>query len=136
MLADFRRRASVSRLDLDGLTATGVAEFLEGAAGHELDAAGTALAAAVFRETAGNPFFIGEVLRHLAESGALVQRDGAWTSDLDLDELGIPEGIREVVGRRLNRLSETSGRALSTAADRRARLRGRAGGPGRRPPRR
>ena len=116
VLADFRRRPTVSRLDLDGLTAAGVAQFLEGAAGHELDPAGSALAAAVFRETAGNPFFIGEVLRHLAESGALVQRDGAWTSDLDLDDLGIPEGIREVVGRRLTRLSDTSGRALSAAA--------------------
>lgn len=116
MLADFRRRPSVSRLDLDGLTAAGVSEFLETAAGHQLDDAGTALAGAVFRETAGNPFFIGEVLRHLAESGALVQRDGAWTSELDLDELGIPEGIREVVGRRLTRLSDTTGRALSSAA--------------------
>jgi len=116
MLADFRRRDAVVRVDLVGLTADGVAEFLETAAGHELDAAGTALAEAVYRETAGNPFFIGEVLRHLAESGALVQRDGAWTSDLDLHDLGIPEGIREVVGRRLTRLSDTSGRALSAAA--------------------
>jgi len=115
-LADFRRRPVVSRLDLVGLTAEGVSDFLTGAAGHELDEPGRALAEAVYRETAGNPFFIGEVLRHLAESGALVQRDGTWTSDMTLQEVGIPEGIREVVGRRLNRLSEASGKVLSAAA--------------------
>ncbi len=116
MLADFRRRDSVSRLDLVGLNAGGVEAFLERAAGHTLDEAGAALAAAVHSETAGNPFFVGEVLRHLAESGAIVQRDGVWTSDLGLDQVGIPEGIREVVGRRLNRLSDDAGRVLAAAA--------------------
>lgn len=116
MLADFRRRDSVSRLDLVGLNAGGVEAFLERAAGHTLDEAGAALAAAVHQETAGNPFFVGEVLRHLAESGAIVQRDGVWTSDLGLDQVGIPEGIREVVGRRLNRLSDDAGRVLAAAA--------------------
>ena len=67
-------------------------------------------------ETSGNPFFVGEVLRHLAESGAIVERDGAWTSDLDPADVGIPEGIREVVGRRLTRLGPEVERILSTAA--------------------
>jgi len=37
MLADFRRDERVARLAVDGLTADGVAELLERAAGHELD---------------------------------------------------------------------------------------------------
>ena len=45
---------------------------MEAAAGHDLDEDGRALAAEITRETAGNPFFTGEVLRHLTESGALV----------------------------------------------------------------
>ena len=70
----------------------------------------------MWEETSGNPFFVGEVLRHLAESGAIVERDGAWTSDLGPGDVGIPEGIREVVGRRLTRLRAHVERILSTAA--------------------
>ena len=49
---------------------------MEAAAGHELDEDGRALAGEITRETAGNPFFAGEVLRHLTESGAIVQERG------------------------------------------------------------
>jgi class 3 adenylate cyclase len=116
VLADLRRQPGVERLDLDGLDGAEVAEFMAAAAGHELDAAGVELARAVHGETQGNPFFAGEVLRHLAESGAIVERDGRWTSDMTLDEVGIPEGIREVVSRRLSRLSDSANAALAVAA--------------------
>ncbi len=116
VLADLRRQAGVDRVDLGGLGPAEVASFMEAAAGHDLDEPGVALAQAVFAETQGNPFFVGEVLRHLAESGAIVQRDGRWTSDMTLEEVGIPEGIREVLGRRLSRLSEAANRALAVGA--------------------
>lgn len=116
MLADFRRDDRVDRLAVDGLTADGVAELLERASGHELDEPGTQLANAVFGETAGNPFFVGEIIRHLVESGALVRRDGRWTSDFTLADVGLPEGVREVVGRRVNRLPEHAQSLLSVAA--------------------
>jgi predicted ATPase/class 3 adenylate cyclase len=116
MLADLRRDDRVVRLAVDGLTADGVAELLERSSGHELDERGTELADAVFAETAGNPFFVGEIIRHLVESGALVHRDGRWTSDFTLADVGLPEGVREVVGRRINRLDEPAQRLLSVAA--------------------
>jgi class 3 adenylate cyclase len=116
MLADFRRDPRVTRLALDGLTQDGVAEFLERSAGHDLDAPGVELARAIQAETAGNPFFVGEIMRHLVETGALVRRDGRWTSDLTLADVGLPEGIREVVGRRISRLDEPAQRTLSIAA--------------------
>jgi tetratricopeptide (TPR) repeat protein len=72
---------------------------------------------AVRRETEGNPFFIEEVLHHLAESGGLYRHDGRWVTDAgSIAELGIPEGVRDVIGRRLSRLSETCNRALAAAA--------------------
>ena len=71
---------------------------------------------AACRETEGNPFFIGEVLLHLVESGVLVQRDGRWANDLSLAEVGLPEGVREVICRRLSRLSERANEVLSLAA--------------------
>lgn len=116
VLADLRREPGVSRLDLDGLDADEISALMEATAGHELDESAMALARALHDETEGNPFFVGEMLRHLAESGAIVQRDGRWTSDHTLDEVGLPEGIREVVGRRLSRLSDAANRALALGA--------------------
>jgi class 3 adenylate cyclase len=116
-LADLRRHDHVTRVSVEGLDEHGVAEFMQRAAGFELDTdKAPALARAVWEETAGNPFFVGEVLRHLAETGAIVERDGVWTTELDPSEVGIPEGIREVVGRRLSRLSGPTEQVLSAAA--------------------
>ena len=116
MLADFRRMPAVTRIALDGLGDDGVRDLLARTGGHELDDAGLAFAGVVQRETSGNPFFVGEVLRHLAETGALVERDGRWTSDLRPEDAGIPEGIREVVGRRLSRLGDDVEAVLRSAA--------------------
>jgi len=115
-LADLRREAGVERFALTGLDSTGVADYLVQAAGHDLDEAGEELARAVWHETEGSPFFVGEVVRHLAESGAVEQRDGRWVVTTTLDDLGIPEGVRDVVGRRLSRLSEDANRVLACAA--------------------
>ena len=117
MLADLRGAPGVERLALRGLDTDAVSALVATAAGTELGEAGRALAAAIVRETEGNPFFVQEILRHLGESGA-VQRDaeGRWSLNIRVDQLAIPEGIREVVGRRLSRLSETANQALAVAA--------------------
>jgi DNA-binding SARP family transcriptional activator len=116
LLADLRRDAAAQRIALSGLDAAGVAAYLEKAGGHDLSDEDWALARAIHAETEGNPFFVGEVVRHLAESGAVVPRDGRWVTATALEELGIPEGVREVVGRRLSRLSEEANRVLAVAA--------------------
>ena len=89
---------------------------MEAAAGHALEQDGVALAEALQQETEGNPFFVGEVLLHLVESGALVQRDGRWASDFQLGDVGLPEGVKEVIGRRLSRLPESANEVLTVAA--------------------
>ncbi len=38
---------------------------------------------ALFNETEGNPFFIAETLRHLADIGAIRLVDGRWIADAD-----------------------------------------------------
>ncbi len=116
MLADFRRMPAVTRIALDGLGDDGMRDLLIRTGGHDLDEVGLAFAERVRRETSGNPFFVGELLRHLTETGALYERDGRWVSDLDPNEAGIPEGIREVVGRRLSRLGEDVEQVLRSAA--------------------
>jgi len=115
-LADLRRIECVERLALDGLDADGVADFVEAAAGHTLEAQGLALARALHAETEGNPFFIGEVLRHLSETGALSMRDGRWTYDVSVERLGIPDGVREVIARRRARLAPSTNEVLQVGS--------------------
>ncbi len=117
LLADLHGEQGVERIKLTGLDAEDVLALMEAAAGHELDEDGRALAGEITRETAGNPFFTSEVLRHLTESGALVQEDGGrWRLVGDLAELGLPQSVREVVGRRVARLGDDARTALSAAA--------------------
>jgi class 3 adenylate cyclase/tetratricopeptide (TPR) repeat protein len=117
LLADLHREQGGERLKLAGLQAEDVLALMEALTGHELDEDGRALAVEIARETAGNPFFAGELLRHLTESGAIVQEDGGrWRVVGDLAELGLPQSVREVVGRRVERLGSDARTALSAAA--------------------
>ncbi len=117
LLADLHREQGVERIKLTGLDCEDVLALMQAAAGHELDEDGRALAAEITRETAGNPFFTGEVLRHLRESGAIVQQDGGrWRLVGDVADLGLPQSVREVVGRRVERLGSDARTALSAAA--------------------
>ncbi|HEV8625974.1 MAG TPA: AAA family ATPase, partial [Acidimicrobiia bacterium] len=116
VVPDLRRHGGVERLSLGGLDDVGVTALVEQASGATLDEAGLALARAVYEETEGNPFFVREVLRHLTETGAVEREEGSWTTRLPVDQLGIPEGVRDVVGRRLARLSEDTNRSLRVAA--------------------
>ena len=75
-----------------------------------------ALAEAIFRQTEGNPLFIQEVARYLAESGLIKREGGQWVASVDSLLTQIPEGLRDVIGKRLTRLSEDCNRILSIAA--------------------
>jgi predicted ATPase len=118
VLADLRRTSMVERIALRGLDRAAVAEFIAAAAGHALDARGLTLASLLYDETDGNPFYIGEVLNHLVESGVIYQQDDRWTADpgVDIRVVGIPESVSDVVGRRVGRLSPAAVRALTVAA--------------------
>lgn len=116
LLADLRRESGIERFSLSGFDQAAVAEFMAEAAGHEMDDTGLALARAIHAETEGNPFFVREILRHLRETGAIVQEDGRWVTSTAVEEVGIPEGVREVVGRRVSRLSGDANRVLRVAA--------------------
>jgi class 3 adenylate cyclase/tetratricopeptide (TPR) repeat protein len=116
LLADLRRETGIERLSLSGFDQAAVAGYMAEVAGHEMDPDGVALARAIHAETEGNPFFVREILRHLRETGAIVQRDGRWITSIAVEDVGIPEGVREVVGRRVSRLSGDANRVLRVAA--------------------
>ena len=89
---------------------------MHAARGDALDEEARELAALLSEQTQGNPFFVGQVLRHLAESGVVEQVDGRWVRAEGADEFEVPEGVREVIGRRVSRLSELAGELLTVAA--------------------
>ncbi|MDP9237275.1 MAG: AAA family ATPase [Chloroflexota bacterium] len=114
MLADLRRESGYTRVAVRGLDESGVDAMVDAWAGHE---APRVFTRAVHEQTEGNPFFIMEVLEHLRETGVIYQRDGQWTSDATtIAELSIPEGVREVIGRRLGRISENGNLVLAHAS--------------------
>ncbi len=116
LLADLRRVPEVERLALTGLDLDGIEDLIVAVNGVALDTPGRELAAAVHAETEGNPFFLGELLRHLAESGALVNDGTQWRAATAVSEMSLPDGVREVIGRRLSRLSKTTNDVLAWAA--------------------
>src|SRR5215470_5503118 len=117
ILVELRRERLYERILLRGLSEPEVIELIAAISQQEVGSGGAALVRAIRQETEGNPFFIEEVLRHLVESGVYYRRDGRWvTEPKSIAELGIPEGVRDVIGRRLSRLSETTNRVLAAAA--------------------
>jgi tetratricopeptide (TPR) repeat protein len=116
VLAAMHREAGAERIRLRGLDDLELLTFMEGAAGQAMDDAGIVLRDALLRETDGNPFFVGELLRHLIETNAIYQRDGRWLASSDLQEHGLPLSVREVIGRRVARLGEDATRALAVAS--------------------
>ena len=119
-----RRERLFERISLSGFTEDEVKSLLEGLAEHEMTGQGLALVQAIHRETEGNPFFIEEIVRHLVETQAIYRRDGRWVSDAEsIEEMAIPEGVREVIGRRLSRLSESCNKALAMRFGARPRVR-------------
>ena len=117
LLADLHQEQGVERLELSGLQPDDVTALMESATGHELDEDGRALALEITRETAGNPFFAGELLRHLNEVGAFAQDEhGHWRLRGEIAELGLPQSVREVIGRRVARLGSDARTVLSAAS--------------------
>ena len=72
-------------------------------------------AEAIQRETEGNPFFIEEVVKALIESGVVYREDGRWERKA-IEELAIPQSVKEAIGRRLNRLDAATLDVLHAAA--------------------
>ena len=101
-----------------GLEAAETGALLLTIAPHVETEDSVALIKAVQDETDGNPFFLLQTLQHYKESGVLQEAsDGTWTAALEkVEQLGVPEGVREVLGRRLSRLSEAANQALSRAS--------------------
>lgn len=113
VLAVLRRETDYERIPIRGLAEEEVAAYLDQAGQQPLP---QALVRAIYAETNGNPFYTREVFRHLIEEEKIVSRAGRWSTDLSVSALGIPEGVRQILGRRVSRLSQETQRLLRFAS--------------------
>ena len=70
----------------------------------------------IYETTEGNPYFIEEVIRSLIEEKIIDYQDNDGYEKIDLGPIKIPETIRDVVVRRINRLNDDSIKILRYAA--------------------
>jgi eukaryotic-like serine/threonine-protein kinase len=70
----------------------------------------------IFEESQGNPFFVEEMYRHLVEDGKVFDAAGQFRNEITIDESDVPENVRLIIGRRLERLNEDERRVLAAAA--------------------
>ena len=109
-LGALARVPHVLRLHLSGLCAEDVRRFVVTAAGMVPPAW---LTTAIHGQTEGNPLFVREVVRFLADQGHFAV---SGTAVAPPPAIRLPEGVREVIGRRLNLLSGFCNDVLAVAA--------------------
>ena len=74
------------------------------------------LAAQVAARAAGNPFFVEEMVRDLAERGVLHGRPGAYQLRGDVADVEVPATLQATIGARIDRLDPTAKHTLNAAA--------------------
>lgn len=111
-LVDWNRDRLITRIVLRRLGPTETRAQLSALLGQEVAAD---FAAAVHRETEGNPFFVEEVLKALIEQGSVRRESGHWTCSA-VRHLQIPQSMKAAIGRRLDRMSPEGNEILRRAA--------------------
>ncbi len=110
LLADLRRERHYDRLTLPGLDEDATRALVCDRVGSSVD---PGFVRRVREQTHGNAFFIEETIRSLIDAG--LSRDEMVTESA-LDRLGVPEGISEIVMRRVGCLPKQAAEVLTAAA--------------------
>jgi hypothetical protein len=107
-------RMGIRPLKLGGLSKDATAQLLHGLSQRQ--DVPESLVSLIFEESQGYPFFVEEVYRHLIEEGKVFDAGGQFRADVEIEEIDVPENVRLIIGRRLERLDENVKRALTAAA--------------------
>jgi len=99
---------------LTGLTPSATSELLRRVFGAAEDTV-RELAGMLYGSTRGNPLFLEQTIKSLVGSGRLRQRDGSW-QEWELDDLQLPEYIRDLFLARIERLSTAAHTVAELAA--------------------
>src|SRR5262245_63930328 len=76
------------------------------------------LVAFIFERTEGNALFLVNIVEHLVQQGWVVRQEGAWTlrAGREAQVASLPEGLRQLLLRRLEALPPTVRRVLEAAS--------------------
>src|SRR6266566_1434327 len=113
LLAALLRGNIGEELRLQRLNEEQVQTLLVNMAGHDVQ---PIFANEIYRQTEGNPFYIGEVIRSLILEGKLKWTGEYWQATVKPDELDIPQSVRLVIERRLVHLSPECRTTLAVSA--------------------
>ncbi|MGH9174466.1 MAG: ATP-binding protein, partial [Vicinamibacterales bacterium] len=113
------RTTGVATLHLTPLSAVAHRELVTRLSGLPADVAAP-LADRLFAETAGNPFFLHEIVRGLVETGRITVHDGQWDGAF-VDAASsaaapLPDTVRELITARVERLGPESRTFVQVAA--------------------
>ena len=76
----------------------------------------TAIGALIAGRAAGNPFFVEEMVRELAERGVLEGHRGGYTCRTDMAEVSVPATLQAAIAARIDRLEPDAKQTLNAAA--------------------
>jgi DNA-binding SARP family transcriptional activator len=113
LVASLSRGGTGEELRLQRLSEAQVHQLLVNMAGHEVR---PVFSAEIYRQTEGNPFFIGEAIRTLILEGKIKRNGDRWQATVDIEELGIPASVRLLIERRLVHLSLACRASMALAA--------------------
>jgi class 3 adenylate cyclase/tetratricopeptide (TPR) repeat protein len=99
---------------LEPLELDDTVELLRDLAGEDPSLDG--LAELIHERTAGNPFFIEEIVRELAESGGLKGERGAYRLAGAVEDTGVPASVQTVLAARIDRLGPEAKLLLQAAS--------------------
>jgi class 3 adenylate cyclase/tetratricopeptide (TPR) repeat protein len=102
------------QLRLDPLPRESAEELLQALLGSDLSL--IPLARLLIDRTQGNPFFLEESVRTLAETGVLAGERGAYRLAKRLDDTRVPATVQAVLGARIDRLPPEEKALLQTAS--------------------
>ena len=108
------RRPYYQQLPLMPLESRAIEEMLGDLLGS--DPSVRQLPAYVHQRTAGNPFFIEEVIQSLLEGSQLIGSAGAYRLVGSVDAIDIPSTVQTVLAARIDRLGRAEKQALQAAS--------------------
>jgi DNA-binding SARP family transcriptional activator len=110
LLADLRRERRYDRLTLHGLDDAATQRLVADRLGRKVS---PEFVRRLREQTEGNVFFIEETIRALSDSGLSTNET---VTEAALERIGVPEGVSEIVGRRVSHLSELAQETLTAAS--------------------
>jgi class 3 adenylate cyclase/tetratricopeptide (TPR) repeat protein len=112
--AEWMGRSHYHQLPLAPLTAEALQELLVDLLGADPSLDG--LSELIREQTGGNPFYVEEAVRELAESGALEGSRGAYRLVHEIGELQVPPTVQAILAARIDRLDAAAKQTLQAAA--------------------